>query len=386
MKDRNVLHPEYFMMEKVAGTENIVNLTPAPGEVYEEGTLINKATLWKDDTAALFGLGPETVPDDGFAFLGKYAQHWWKRTSYAGETELASLGFDASFFSVGDQNNRNVQVSNAVGVDLETGKAVLSGDIQSVELFWDNKLTYIKDKLMGLVGKYLIPWLNNAESDLVYYIDPSATESDFYTVNTASGSDHLQIHVKNNKIYQVNASLVPTVSYVQSSDRSAYPDSGKQDGYEYEYIGIPFDNAVGAPKIEIGSYIGTGTYGVDNPNSLALNFIPKVMLFFDEDKLLKMSTNSYNGGESSTYPAIRDLSRVTTEYTPGGVPFSKSVVGGASPSGTQQSANLSGFTKFDAGVLSWYVERTSGFDEYTYYGYGHQFNAKGTKYLYVILG
>ena len=32
--------------------------------------------------------------------------------------------------------------------------------------------------------------------------------------------------------------------YVQSSSRSAYPDSGIRDGYEYLYLGIPFDNAV----------------------------------------------------------------------------------------------------------------------------------------------
>ena len=63
--------------------------------------------------------------------------------------------------------------------------------------------------------------------------------------------------------------------YVHASDRNAYPDSGTQDGYEYEYLGIPFDYAVTAPKIETGSYVGTGTYGQANPNTLTFGFVPK---------------------------------------------------------------------------------------------------------------
>lgn len=41
---------------------------------------------------------------------------------------------------------------------------------------------------------------------------------------------------------------------------------------------MPFDNAVGAAKIAIGSYTGTGTYGVSNPNTLIFDFNPKIVL------------------------------------------------------------------------------------------------------------
>lgn len=67
--------------------------------------------------------------------------------------------------------------------------------------------------------------------------------------------------------------------YLQSSNRSAYPDSGTQDGYEYEYLGIPFDNAVNGVKIETGSYVGTGKYGQANPNTLTFGFAPKLVIF-----------------------------------------------------------------------------------------------------------
>lgn len=69
MKDRNVQHASRFRLTKVPGTDDVYDLIPAPGEVYEEGTLINKSALLKDATAALFGLGADAVPDEVLALL-----------------------------------------------------------------------------------------------------------------------------------------------------------------------------------------------------------------------------------------------------------------------------------------------------------------------------
>ena len=62
--------------------------------------------------------------------------------------------------------------------------------------------------------------------------------------------------------------------YIFSTDRDAYPDSGIQNGYEYHYLGIPFENAREVPKIEVGSYLGTGTFGSTSPNTLTFSFTP----------------------------------------------------------------------------------------------------------------
>lgn len=35
-----------------------------------------------------------------------------------------------------------------------------------------------------------------------------------------------------------------------------------------------------APKIAVGSYVGTGTYGSSNPNTLTFGFKPKIVLIF----------------------------------------------------------------------------------------------------------
>lgn len=145
------------------GQEGRVKITRENGESFfariemadtplHEGTPLIKQTLLQDATASMFGLSDEAVPDDVYAFLGKYNQHWWKRAN-SGDTE-----------------------------------------------------------------------------------------------------------------------------FVQSSNRNAYPDSGVSGNYEYTYLGIPFDNLVTAPKIEIGSYVGTGTYGSAAPSTLTFDFEPKLLI------------------------------------------------------------------------------------------------------------
>lgn len=74
MDDRSVEHPDYFQITKIAGTDDIFRVTPAPGRIDKEGTLINKSALLKDETAALFaGLPENPVPDDVFKVLSKAA-------------------------------------------------------------------------------------------------------------------------------------------------------------------------------------------------------------------------------------------------------------------------------------------------------------------------
>lgn len=53
----------------VPGTSDIFDLIPAPGEVTEEGTFINKENMLDDDTAAEIGLDPGNDPTPNDAFL-----------------------------------------------------------------------------------------------------------------------------------------------------------------------------------------------------------------------------------------------------------------------------------------------------------------------------
>ena len=68
MKDRVSLYPGRVKLTPVSGQENTYDMVRAD-EPTQEGDPLSKATFLKDDTAALFGLGTDAVPDDLFKLL-----------------------------------------------------------------------------------------------------------------------------------------------------------------------------------------------------------------------------------------------------------------------------------------------------------------------------
>lgn len=65
MKDRIVQNPHRYQLVPVAGQEGIYDIIAKPGTITEVGTPINKATLLKDETAALYGLTGDDATVDG---------------------------------------------------------------------------------------------------------------------------------------------------------------------------------------------------------------------------------------------------------------------------------------------------------------------------------
>lgn len=63
MQDRLPLYPGRVKLIPVAGQENTYDMVRAD-QPTQEGTPLNKNSLLKDVTAALFGLGTDAVPDD----------------------------------------------------------------------------------------------------------------------------------------------------------------------------------------------------------------------------------------------------------------------------------------------------------------------------------
>ena len=68
MQDRVSLHPGRVKLVPVAGQENTYDMVRADSPT-QEGTPLNKDSLLKDATAALYGLGADAVPDDVLALL-----------------------------------------------------------------------------------------------------------------------------------------------------------------------------------------------------------------------------------------------------------------------------------------------------------------------------
>lgn len=66
--------------------------------------------------------------------------------------------------------------------------------------------------------------------------------------------------------------------YVYSTNRNQYPDDGIFGGYKYLFLNKPLENCIDTTKIAIGSYVGTGTMGAANKNSLTFTFLPKLLI------------------------------------------------------------------------------------------------------------
>ena len=101
-------------------------------------------------------------------------------------------------------------------------------------------------------------------------------------------------------------------------------------------------------QVEVGSYVGTGTYGESNPNTLTFGFEPKALL----------------------------IQRVSMSGT-GTVPFLAVWVSGASELIARNTANFFASTALSTGLaVSWYIASNAN----------AQMNSTGLSYVYVAIG
>ena len=429
MQDRIPLYPGRVKMTPVAGQANTFDMVRAD-DPTQAGTPLNKATLLKDATAELYGLGTGAVPDDVLAELGKYKLHWWRRRIPAGAryVEVQSDISDAiALFSpyvetsqviyskqlTIDQNNGSAALGATLTLPKTSGQELAEAIVANAPLYVSvsgtiycipdgatagkganpsfNKSTimyytssnkdyvYINDSGSPL-GKtvttkreqiptpdweYLqssdrnaypdsgeVPisstWVehreNNSDTLLEYNntysyateitIDQSTGEISLVAPNTTTATDgdaernfikskapcYLKTSYSPSKIYYVPAGATSGTSYTNTLQGNGFPvefgSAGNPHGmvvtavqktinYKYEYLGVPFDNAVTAPKNETGSYVGTGTYGASNPNTLTFGFEPKVIFIYTSDSsevaiLLKDQTIARNNQQGTS--------------------------------------------------------------------------------------
>ena len=297
MQDRVPLYPGRVTLTPVSGRANTFDLTRAD-QPTQEGTPLNKASLLKDATAALYGLGTGAVPDNVFEALGKYKQYWWRRrtpskTKYVEKQNNVTASDE--IFSISDLGT-TVWVSNTIYFDPTTGGDITLVDPEKVVLdSWDSVSTGVVQvsKITAKAPCYLK--VSNTASGKTYYLPTGAT-----TTSWSDGTGTMQVRYQSShkNVYFGHSTSVPVIAkvvtnelgnipagdweYLQSSTRSAYPDSGTQDGYEYEYLGVPLDNAVISTKIDTGFYKGTGTYDSKNKTSITFPFAPKWLMIYNK--------------------------------------------------------------------------------------------------------
>ena len=245
----------------------------------------------------MFGLGVDNVPDDVLVFLGKYNQYWWKRRT-SGFALVPNLG--AEQIQCVEWQGRPNSGSYTPTNHIRYSPTVTVHEDLSVTLNNPQVLTFtpngIGSNLQVLQGKYfyLTKQVNSVAHGNWGNIDYKTTPAN--VIYYASGAPTGKQNSADSEDYTYVAEAIPakTVTgkkelhdgpweYVRSSNRNAYPDSGIHDGYEYQFLGIPFENSVLPLRVETGSYVGTGTYGINNPCSLTLPFEPKLFIVGDTD-------------------------------------------------------------------------------------------------------
>lgn len=272
----------------------------AAGNLQNEIDALPSALKVTAATAAkLFAspVGTETV-DDALSLLGTAVQYWWKRRTRT-YTYVIGSASDTIISSFGSQTtSRTVQYSSSINVDFNENIS-LASPVYNISVSYS---TY--SNINSLKGKFFANIMDGNFNTItgIYYVASDAANA------TRSGAYSTYIYASE----VTSIAVYGDWEYLQSNDRSAYPDSGISGGYEYEFLGKPLDNAANAPQIAIGSYTGTGTYGANNPCSLTLPFSPKLIL------LISTGTSATDFlPRSQYYSASLYMPLVTTQYVQG---------------------------------------------------------------------
>lgn len=339
MQDRVPLYPGRVKLIPVSGQENTYDMVRSD-EPTQEGDPLSKATFLKDLTAALYGLGTDAVPDDVLAWIGKYNQHWWRRRSTDTIDYLWSSDRHA-YQDSGLGGERGYTLGTAENVTLSSSNGVDSGDT----------IKYADEIII-------------ADDESVVLSEPVSVEITFNNYTNANALKGKFIRCSDNKVYYITENAADATTEYKSSYFYVYiyaaPVTGylNPDGYEYEYLGVPFLNAAESITIETGSYVGTGTYGAENKTSITFPFKPKLVIIrakgFDTTTLwmdLGDSADLWSSGDG--YVVIDAASAMNS---------------------------VSRYAYLDKTTLYFWAANGSSS------GPGYQFNSDGVEYYYLAIG
>lgn len=285
-----------------------------------------------------------------FSVLNELYRYWWKRIGVNGSIIKSDI---TAPVIIGD---KSAGVSISYGTDL---KIKSDGSAEIVDPI-EYKTTWISSdgaqEAAETLASFAPCYLRGLTGDTgnIYYLPNGTTygkefDPPLQTISYQTSNVSLQVDGVSVKAQKVSVSTeISDWEYVFSDSRNAYPDSGEQNGYEYQYLGIPFENAREAPKILIGGYTGTGTYGKNAPNRLTFEGVPILLAISSLGSYSDLETARGNAG-------AQDIQLWYMEHTWGREDFSL---------GKADHAKWIG-----GNTLEWYS--TKGALEQYNYGYGY---------------
>ncbi len=271
MKDRTPTYPGRVRLTPVAGQENVFDLQMADQPV-EEGTPINKATLLTDETAAALGLDPAEDPtvDEAIAAITRTALDcgYWMRRAMT-YTEEATSPSSSYLVSIGASSSDIITIYYVDELTTTSDGSVVMEDPQSVEISYNNR-----SAASVLSGKYWTPLTNVRVQQTAIYYTPSdkSVGVEYYS------SYGYYIYSSGSQTVKFNPEYGPWELVEYTEDSTKYTP-GLHDGYLYTYETKPLWSG----KVAIGSYVGTGVYGLANQNQLSFDFTPVIVIIYRED-------------------------------------------------------------------------------------------------------
>lgn len=272
MKDRVPLYPGRVKLTPVSGKENTYDMVRSD-EPTQEGTPLNKASLLKDTTAALFGLGTDAVPDDALALLSRFQKG-------LGNEYVWGKAIREPIYKVGEEKQENTVITFSDG-----SKYVSYSDTY---IYNENTGSYSLNNPVRIHASSSNSDFATAISTGKYFkFDETPENEIYYRTQGGYEASSGNITLRSVKKYYREVEITPAgtiIGYVNSQDPNAYPPA-ESDGYTYTALG-QLGNKV---QIATGSYTGTGTYGSSNPNSLTFDFVPRLVVITGQ----KYSFNDY---------------------------------------------------------------------------------------------
>lgn len=339
MQDRTPLYPGRVKLVPVEGHTNVYDMTREDSPT-QPGTPLSKATLLKDATAALYGLGTDAVPDDVLSLLSRFhnglgSEYLWAK--YQETDTLEPLVYEQKTLAWNSTTPFSRTITYSDSYELDSDHNVILAEPKSTISISN---TSYASAASALAGKYY----TTPDKSGVYLAAESITVS-YTLVNTnptiliSSAAEVTNVHA------------TTFVGYVNSPNENAYPPA-VSDGYTYTALG-QIGNKV---RIATGSYTGTGTHGSNNPNSLTFDFEPKIVFITNGDRYTVSHGNaSYTSGSIvSLWP---------TSYT--------------IYCGFGETGGTYGKKSSDGKTLTWYN---------TYSDAKSQWNTSGLVYRYIAIG
>lgn len=316
MKDRVPLYPGRVTLTPVPGQANTYDMARAD-EPTQEGTPLNKASLLKDQTAALFGLDTTATPNDAFAAIGQYNRYWWIRRP-ATITFEEVLGKAASRVIVGDYASPKVTLNllyaDTIGFDSFGVPYLINPQSLAVSYSTDSVTA-----LGALAGKYIQGNLQSTKNG-IYCVAPIV-----WKVPSSGGSpkqDHSSGAIPQYRILmtvqEVTSKRTITfgdaVEYVVSDDADAYPSYGakilsvEEHLTELQNVGIRPYTATDNPNYNVTMEYADA---IDPTEAISMDNA----LYYPKPKLLNpQTTEIFYNGDISALNAIRGKYIISDYY------------------------------------------------------------------------